>query len=114
MDAAREHLGGEEDQPQELSNSAARADTIRSACREITELEAERKSIGKEISSIKQKKVKGDLGMKIADFNVALRLYGLEAEDRDEFFDSLRETFGALGVGAQLDWIDELAHSKPS
>ena len=87
MDAAREHLGGQEDQPQELSNSAARADTIRSACREISKLEAERKSIGKQISSIKQKKVKGDLGMKIADFNVALRLYGLEAEDRDGFFE---------------------------
>lgn len=102
-DGEREAAGDEERVPQ--ANSAARADTIRTACRQITELEAERSGIGESIREIKQKLVKGDLGMKLADFNAALRLYRLESDDRNEFFDTLRETFAALGIGEQLDWL---------
>lgn len=94
-----------------MSNIGARADTIRSACREITELEAQRKLIGEQIRTVKQKKIKGDLAMKVGDFNAALRLYQLEGDARDEFFDTLKETFRVLGVGAQLDWVETMAAS---
>src|SRR3546814_10647644 len=54
---------------------------------------------------LKQTRIKGDLGMKIADFNAAYRLYKLEDDDRDTFLDAIRETFEALGIGQQLDWL---------
>lgn len=98
--------GGEEQHGEaRVSN---RAETIRDACKQITELEGERKSIGEAIRAVKQTLVKGDLGMKIGDFNAALRLYKLEGDDRAEFFDTLRETFEALGIGGQLDFINAL------
>jgi hypothetical protein len=89
-------------------NAKSRAETIQHCCREITNLEAERSSISEQVREIKQIRIKGELGMKIGDFNAALRLYALEGDDRDQFFDRLRETFEALGVGAQLDFIDAL------
>lgn len=90
------------------SNSAARADTIRDVIRELSALEAERKSISEQIREIKQTRIKGDLGMKIADFQAAYRLYQLEGDARDTFFDTLRETFSALGVGGQLNFLEAM------
>lgn len=87
-------------------NSQSRAQTIQECVREITKLEAQRRSIAEKIREIKQSRIKGELDMKIGDFNAALRLYQLEGEDRDQFFDALRETFAALGIGGQLDWLD--------
>lgn len=102
---------GEDPSPPQ-ANSAARADTIRKACRQIIELEEQRKEIGAAISNVKNTLVKGDLGMKLADFNIALRLYKLEGDDRDELFDTLKETFEALGVGEQLGFLDALKQQK--
>lgn len=91
-------------------NAQARKKIIRDVCRELVQLEGKRKEIGEKISELKNTKIKGDLGMKIADFAMAYRLYQLEGEDRDKLFDTLRETFQALGVGAQLDWIDGIGN----
>lgn len=88
------------------SNSAARAEIIRSACREIADLEKDREAIGAQIREIKQKRIKGDLDMKLADFGAVYRLYGLEDDRRDQFMDTLRECFEALGVGGQLNFLD--------
>lgn len=93
-------------------NVSNRAETIRRACREITDLEGQRKALSADIASVKQSLVKGELGIKIADFNVALRMYQLEGDDRDTLFDTLRETFEALGVGQQLGFLDALAEQK--
>lgn len=82
-----------------------RKETILSVIKRVSALEAERKSIGEDIRSIKQTLIKGELGMKIGDFNVAMRLYSLEGDDRDELLDTIHETFNALGMGDQLDWI---------
>lgn len=90
------------DDQHQSSNTPARADIINKAIRDINGLEAERKAIGADIREIKQKIIKGDLTMKIADFNAALRLYQLEDDARAEFFDTLHETFNALGLGEQL------------
>lgn len=94
-------------------NAAARAATIRKVCAEVTALELECASIREEIRKIKQTKIKGDLGMKLSDFNAALRLYSLEDKDRDEYFDTLRETFEALQKGAQLDFLDGMRSARP-
>lgn len=103
-----------ETQPTAGHNSEARAEMIRNACRDLANMEAERQAIGKRISELKQKTVKGSLGMKISDFNMAYRLYGLEDDDRDQFIDTLRETFTALGIGAQLDWVDGVIKADAS
>jgi hypothetical protein len=97
---------GEQSPP--LANSAARAETIRNACRQITELEGTRREASEAIRNVKKTLIKGDLDMKISDFNIALRLYQLEGEDRDQLFDTLKETFAALGQGQQLGFLDAL------
>ncbi len=94
-------------------NSKDRKRIINEAIGEIATLAAQRKAISEQIASIKAEKIKGHLGMKIADFNAAYRLSQLEGEDRDEFFDTLRETFEALGEGGQLDFIDAMKRPAP-
>lgn len=93
-------------------NASNRAEIIRGVCRDLAAMEEERKSLTAGISELKQERIKGDLGMKIADFAVVYRLYGLEQEDRDTLFDTLRETFDALGVGMQLGFLDALKEQK--
>jgi len=95
------------DDVNQLTNSAARAETIRAAARYINERHADLKAIREEVAAYKATHIKGDLGMKISDFNALLRVYQLEGEDRDEFLDTLREGFAALGIGGQMDWVAE-------
>lgn len=88
------------------SNSAWRAEEIRKTAKSILGIKAEIKKLNEEKAEILQKVVKGDLGMKIADFNAALRWYALEKpEDRDAYLDTMRECFLALGVGEQSDFF---------
>lgn len=101
-----------EDTPSVQHNAKARRGIIKKAMKQITDLEAQRKEIGESIRAVKQKLIKGDLGMKIGDFNAALRLYQLEGDDRDQFFDTLKETFEALGAGGQLDFVDALRSTE--
>jgi len=89
----------------ELSNSAARADTIRDAVRWLAEREAELKAINAEIREYKAKHIKGDLGFKLADWNAVYRVSQLEVEDRDLLLDTVREGFAALGIGGTVDWV---------
>lgn len=86
-------------------NAASRKQIIQEVCKDIAALEADRKQIAEEIRTIKQKRIKGDLDMKVADFNAAYRLYQLDSDDQATFLDTLRETFQALGKGAQLDFL---------
>jgi hypothetical protein len=90
------------------TNMSNRGEIIRGVYRGLANLEAERKRIGREISELKQKRVKGDLGMQIVDFNIGYRLYQLEHEDRDECLDTIRECFNALGVGEQVNWVSAM------
>jgi len=77
-----------------------RAELIRGCVAEINRLQAEKDSIGEQIREVKAR-VKGELDMKISDFNVALRLAKLENDDRDGMLDTIRECFLALGIGEQ-------------
>jgi hypothetical protein len=87
-------------------NSSARAATIKNVCERLQGLFDQRKMLNEDISSLKNEKIKGELGMKITDFMMAFRLYQLEGDDRDKLLDTLKETFEALGIGEQLDFID--------
>ena len=89
-----------------LSNSAARARTIRDAVRWIAEHRAEVNALNAEINEYMLKTIKGDLGFKVADFNAIYRVAQLEVEDRDQLLDTVREGFAALGIGQVVDWVD--------
>ena len=86
-------------------NSQARDAMIVSTIKELDALDVEKQAISDKIREIKMSNIKGTLGMKIADFNIARRLHALEGGDRDELLSTVQETFAALGVGQQLDWI---------
>lgn len=87
-------------------NAGARKDRINYVVGRLADLEGKRKSIGEEIRSLKQTVIKGELGFKIGDFNAAYRLYSLEDEARSQFLDTVRESFAALGIGDQMNWLD--------
>lgn len=95
----------QEDGPRVLSNAKARKETIKKVADELATLDAKIAELREEKNAIKNTKIKGDLGMKIADFNLALRLYRLEGEARGEAIDTLKECFEALAPGEQLDFI---------
>ena len=91
-----------------LSNSEARAAVIRDVDALLSDLEAHRKALSQKIAAIKADKIKGHLGMKISDFNIARRIARLDEEKRDPTVLAIRECFAALGIGGQLDWIEAL------
>jgi hypothetical protein len=88
-----------------LSNSAARADTIRAAVRWLAEHEAEVKAINAEINEYRAKHIKRDLGFKLSDWNAIYRVSQLEIEDRDTLLETIREGFAALNIGGVMDWV---------
>ena len=88
-------------------NSKARAGVIRDI------IDARRKIEGEiaELMAVRKKnqgRIKSDLGMKVADFNALYRIAELETEDRDQFLDTLREGFEALGIGGQSSFLDAI------
>lgn len=84
-------------------NSAARQEIIRDTIRQVLDLESQAKEINTRRRELVNRRIKGDLNMKVADFNGSLRLARLEGDARDEFFDALKETFAAQGIRIQLD-----------
>jgi hypothetical protein len=82
-----------------------KAQFIKTTCAQLDELEAERKAVSEKIKKLKHTNIKGKLGMKIADFNFARGLYGIDGDDRAEFLSTIKTTFDALGAGDQLDFV---------
>ena len=102
---------------EEASVPSNRAATIKTAVNEILRLNSEIETLQKERTAVKNKLVKGELGMKITDFNIFLRVHQLENDDRNRLFDTLREGFKALGIGEQssfLSALDETAMAVPA
>jgi hypothetical protein len=89
-----------------LSNSAARAETIREAVRVLAAKERQVQAINADIREYKTKHIKGDLGFKLSDWAAIYRVSQLEVEDRDALVETLREGFAALGIGQIVDWVD--------
>ena len=97
-----------DDERVEEMDAQSRAGIIQAAVRFITDKQAEIKTIREELNEYKQKHIKGDLGMKLADFAAVYRVSQLEVEDRDHLLDTLREGFAALGIGEQSDFLGAL------
>ena len=94
--------------PPPQHNSAARADTLRKAMRELDRIEGDIAVLREEAKSLKNTLIKSDLGMKLADFAVFRRLHQLEGDARDELADVIREGFLALGIGEQSSFLTAL------
>lgn len=92
-------------------NSEARAKIIRTAVGEMIRLKGEKASIQEMITEVRGQ-VKS-LGIKAAEFNLALRYYELEVEDRNPALDHLRELFNALDMGGQLNFLDAVESKAP-
>lgn len=91
-------------------NAGEMKDTIRSVVSEIVKLKAERSEINEQITEARAR-VKA-FGIKMTDLNVAIRLYELEAEDRNESIDHLKICFEALGIGGQGDMFPDLVAAE--
>jgi hypothetical protein len=95
-----------------VSDPGERQEIIRSTVRDVNQLEAERREIGERIRIIKVTRIKGQLGMKIGDFNAGFRAYALEGSDRNGFLAAQREVFESLGVGEMVDWVTEVERAE--
>jgi hypothetical protein len=91
-----------------ISNSAARAETIRNAVQQLAQYDAQVKRLRGEINEFKAKTIKGELGFKLADWNAVYRVSQLEIEDRDTLLETIREGFAALHIGSVVDWVAAL------
>ena len=89
-------------------NSAARAETLRKAIKELDRIEGDIAVLRDEAKELKNTLIKGDLGMKLIDFAVFRRIYQLEGDARDELADVIREGFLALGIGEQSSFLTAL------
>ena len=86
--------------------------TIRKAAQRIIKLKAEKAEIQAVINEVKSE-VKSQ-GIKLTDFNIALRVYELEGDDRNETLDNLRICFEALGLGHQSEMFPEKPAAQPA
>ncbi len=82
-----------------VGDNDARAAIIRQAADEILDLEKDKAEISAKISKVKQR-VKGE-GIKLREFNTALRIYALSAEDRNASLAGIKIAFDALELGSQ-------------
>lgn len=109
--AAKDRQNGSElgaDGTKSLVNADARRDIINNTIREVRAIDGRVKTLQAERREIINTRIKGDLDMKVADFAAVLRLTGLEDENRAKFLDTLRETFVAVGLGGQLNFLDAI------
>lgn len=91
-------------------NAAEIKKTVREVAGVVINLKAERGEIQAQITEAKAR-LKA-FGIKMVDFNAALRLYELEAEDRNESIDNIKIMFEALEIGGQGDMFPEPAAPK--
>lgn len=86
-------------------------ETIRAVADAVIGLKAERSEINAQITE-ERAKLKA-FGIKMVDFNAMVRLYELEAEDRNESVDAIRLMWEGLGLGGQGDLFPEAAPEEP-
>lgn len=99
-------------QPTSGDNSAGIKSIIRSAADRILRLQEEIGELRAQITEVRSE-VKG-AGIKMADFNAALRLYRMEIENRNESLDNIRMCFDALGLGGQGELFPAGKQPKPA
>lgn len=89
-----------------LRNERDRGAVIREFFRGMAKIDADRDALNQRASSLKNTLIKGELGLKISDVMAAYRLYNLEGQDRADYISTLKESFAALKVGDQLNFLD--------
>ena len=80
---------------------------IRECASEMVEIMGERKELNERAGDIRKRLTEGGVQTKAFDF--ALKVQQMEQEARDDYLDSLRLNFDALGVGAQSEMFKEAA-----
>lgn len=88
-------------------NSADIKQAIREVADVVILLKGQRAEINGQITEARGRLK--SFGIKMLDFNAVLRLYELEAEDRNESVDNMKIAFEALGIGGQADLFPEPA-----
>lgn len=107
MERAREHLGEDAAPPESRVDN--RQHIIREIKRDLYMVNADIAALQERRKKIKGR-IKSDLGEKVSDFNMMIRLLDLEGDERDRAMDLIREGFKALGLGEQgslLNGFDE-------
>lgn len=105
--AQRLKAGDEDGEITRTHNATEQKKIIAEAAANIIRLKASRAEIRAAITE-ERGKIKS-LGIKAQDFQVALRYYELEAEDRNPAIDNLRLCFEALGIGQQASLFPDEA-----
>lgn len=95
-------------------NASARRTIIREVMQALDGIESEIRELQEKRKKIKNVRIKGDLGMKVSDFAVLRRFRALEEDDRAQLFETLREGFRALGIGAQASFLEALDEDQPA
>ena len=96
------------DHPTQGHNAAARKKIIRDVMQKLDGIDGQIAELQEERTKLKNVHVKGDLGMKVADFNILRRFRNLDDDNRDSLFDTLREGFKALNIGVQSSFLETL------
>jgi len=89
-----------------------RAAKIRAAVKKLDEFRADAQALSKRRSKYVQTVIKGDLGLKVADFLAFKRLSDLEGDEQNAFISTLREGFNALGKGEMLNFVEVMGQTK--
>lgn len=84
-----------------------RKDIIRELRDGLAEVKEKMASLG-EVRKTLKGRIKSDLGMKVADWDIMIRLIELEEDDRTELGKVIREGFDALHPGQQATFLDAL------
>lgn len=88
-------------EPAKTSNRNA---LIQECAQDMLEIKRQRAELNEQAADIRERL--RDAGVQTRAFDYALRVQQMEQEARDEYMDSLRESFGALGIGGQLNFLD--------
>lgn len=100
--------GGKPDNgPSIEHNSKERAKIISECGTQMKSIMSQRKDLNEEASEIRERL--RDNGIDVKSFMAALRLSEMDDTNaRDNYLDGLKESFRALGMGGQLDWVDQV------
>ena len=93
------------DQPTKDHNVKSRNALITECAAEMTRIQADRKVLNEQAGDIRTRLK--DSSIHVSSFMAALQIKAMgDDEARDAYLDGLRESFEALGVGAQLSMFD--------
>jgi len=87
-------------------NAKDRAIIIQECAQSMRRIQDERATLNEDAGAIRERLK--DAGIDAKSFMAALRLSDMkDGAARDTFLDGLREAASALGIGEQLDWVQE-------